>query len=142
MKKATNLTLGISEPEKVTAFMENLHHPLKALVEYLREIILAAHPEIGEGIYWNVPTFYFTGEMQPFDPKTYKRYIVGFNFYKQDTIRLIFLHGANASNELGLLQGDYSDGRKLMSFKNLEEVENHREALEKIIRELVTKIEN
>ncbi|MES2748683.1 MAG: DUF1801 domain-containing protein [Bacteroidota bacterium] len=141
MKKETNLTLGISEPEKVTDFIAKLDHPLVALVQYLRKTILAVDANIGEGIYWNGPTFYFTGAMQPFNPKEYKRYIVGLNFYKQDTIRLVFLHGANASNESGLLEGDYKDGRRLISFKSIDNVKSKQVAFEKIVLELVTKID-
>jgi hypothetical protein len=142
MKKATNLTLGISEPEKVEAYLQQLEHPLMNLVVYLRKTILAVHPEIGEGIYWNVPTFYFTGKMKPFNAKDYKRYIVGLNFYKQDTIRLVLLRGAEASNESGLLEGDYKDGRRLISFKSVDDVKSTQIAFENIIRELIAKIDN
>lgn len=140
MKKANNLALGITETEQVDAYLENLNHPLKDLVVYLRNVILEVNPDIGEGIYWNAPTFYFTGEMPSFDPKTYKRYIVGLNFYKKDTIRLIFLHGAAAKNVEGLLEGDYADGRRIASFKNIDEVKSKQKALEQIIQELVSKM--
>lgn len=141
MKKATNLTLGISEPEKVSAYLQQLNHPLLDLVVYIRQSILAVHPEIGEGIYWNVPTFFYTGAMSEFNPKDYKRYIVGLNFYKQDTIRLVLLRGAAANNESGILEGDYKDGRRLISFKSIDDVKSKQVAFEKIIRELVTKID-
>ncbi len=140
MKKENNLALGISEPEKVADYLNGLEHPLKELVFDLRKIILAAHPEVGEGIYWNAPTFYYTGSMPPFDPKTYRRYIVGFNFYKQEALRLIFLRGADANNNAGLLEGDYKDGRRIITFKSTEEVKKHQEALQQIIRELVGKM--
>ena len=57
-KKETNLTLGISEPEKVNEYMERLKHPLFDLSQYLRTFILSVDKNIGEGIYWNVPTFF------------------------------------------------------------------------------------
>ena len=98
MKKETNLTTGISEPEIVDEYMGNLKHRLLNLAQYLRTFIVSIDNTIGEGIYWNAPTFYFTGKMKPFNPKEYKRYIVGFNFYKQDTLRLIFLKGADATD--------------------------------------------
>ncbi len=40
---------------------------------HLRNIILSTDKEIGERIKWNNPSFYYTGEMKPFDPKEYKR---------------------------------------------------------------------
>ena len=136
-KKETNLTLGISESQKVNEFMENLKYPLIDLTQYLRNFILGIDNKIGEGIYWNAPTFYYTGEMKLFNPKEYKRYIVGFNFYKQDEIRLVFLKGADAIDPTGLLQGDYKDGRRIASFTSLNDLKTKENALKNIIEQLV-----
>lgn len=140
MKKPNNLFLGVSEPENVNKYFDELKHPLKALAQYLREVILNSGKNIGEGIYWNAPTFYFTGNIPDFDPKTYKRYIVGFNFYKQEAIRLVFLRGADANNSSGLLEGDYKDGRRIMTFRSVEAAQANKKALEQIIQELVSKM--
>ena len=137
MKKETNLTTGISEPESVTDFMGKLKHPMKDVMVHLRSFILKIDKNIGEGIYWNAPTFYFTGKMKPFDPKLYKRYIVGFNFFKQDEIRLIFLRGADVKDPKGILEGDHKDGRRIVSFKNLPEIKKQEEELKKIIKRLI-----
>src|SRR5690349_13053331 len=77
LKKENALYAGISETEKVDTFMDALKHPLHDVAEGLRKIILGTDKSIGEGIFWNAPTFYYTGELKPFDPKTYKRYLVG-----------------------------------------------------------------
>lgn len=137
MKKETNLTLGISESEKVDAFMSQLQHPLVDLVKCIRAFIVKIDDRIGEGIYWNAPTFYFTGEMQPFNPKEYKRYIVGFNFYKQDSIRLIFLRGADVIDPTKLLEGDYKDGRRIASFGSIEDFKSKETALGNIVKQLL-----
>jgi hypothetical protein len=79
-----------SEPEKVDAYMQGLTHPLAKLVEALRKIILSTDREIGEEIKWNAPTFFYSGEMKPSNPKEYKRYLVVFNLYRKDCIRLVF----------------------------------------------------
>lgn len=142
MKKEINLTTGISEPEIVDAFMLKLKHPLLDMIKYLRALILSADKSIGEGIYWNAPTFYYTGKMKPFSPKDYKRYIVGFNFYKQDAIRLIFLRGADANDPKGLLTGEFKDKRKLISFQSMEQVKKAEADLKKIIKDLIKKIDN
>ncbi|MCB9184931.1 MAG: SRPBCC domain-containing protein [Flavobacteriales bacterium] len=134
------LYTGISEPGTVDAYMKQMKHPLHNVGTELRRIILKADKRIGEGIFWNAPTFYFTGEMEPFDPKTYKRYIVGFNFFKQDTLRLIFLRGAEVKKHGGLLEGDYTDGRRLMLFRSLAKVKKNEKALTAIIKELIKKI--
>ena len=47
-----------------------------AFAAALREVILTTDASIGEEIFWNAPTFFYTGEMKPFDPKEYKRYII------------------------------------------------------------------
>ncbi|HNV52563.1 MAG TPA: DUF1801 domain-containing protein [Tenuifilaceae bacterium] len=140
-KKHNNLALGISEPEKVDEFMNHLNHPLMDVVKYLRKIILSTDVSIGEGIYWNAPTFYYTGKMEPFEPKEYKRYLVGFVFNKQDCVRLVFLRGGQIEDESGLLEGDYKDGRRLATFKNIEEVKNKESALKTILSKLLHKMQ-
>lgn len=137
MKKETNLNLGISEPDKVEAYLHKLQYPMIDAVQYIRKIILRADKHIGEGIYWNVPTFFYTGAMEPFDPRQYKRYLVGFNFYKKDRLRLIFLHGADAKDKSGLLEGNYADGRRLVQFTGLEDVKDKEKAFIAIIKQLV-----
>jgi hypothetical protein len=137
MKKPNELYTGISCTSQVDEFLNALEHPMLDTLHELRKVILAADKNIGEGIFWNAPTFYFTGKLEDFDPKTYKRYIVGFNFYKKDEVRLVFLHGANANDKTGLLTGDYKDGRRLASFKSSEEVKQKEAALKKVIKELV-----
>lgn len=136
-KQQTNLTLGISEPEKVDKFMEELNHPLKDIVKYVREMILSIDKKIGEGIYWNAPTFFFTGNMNPFEPKEYKRYIVGFVFNRQDCIRMVFLQGATALDKTKILEGVFKDNRKLIVFTSLDDVKNKEKALKDIIKQLV-----
>ena len=130
-----------SQPELVDEFMDKLKHPLKDVAEALRQIILSTDKKtIGEEIFWNAPSFFYTGEMQPFKPKEYKRYIVGFNFFKKDCIRIIFLRGALAKDKSGLLEGDYADGRRLAIFYSLAEVKEKKKELQKIIKALLKQI--
>jgi len=136
-KKETNLTLGISEPDKVDAFMNNLTHPMKDVVAYIRAVMLSADKQVGEGIYWNAPTFYYMGKMQPFDPKEYKRYIAGFVFNRQDCIRMVFLQGASVAHLSDILEGDFKDGRKLVVFNSLDDVKKKEAVLKKIVKELI-----
>jgi hypothetical protein len=123
-----------SEPSQVNAYMKQLKHPLTDVVAALRQIILKADPEIGEEIKWNAPTFFFTGELLPSDPKLYKRYLVIFNLFKKDSIRLVFWNGAAADDKSGFLQGDYSDGRRLASFHDLAEASCRQKQLEDVLR--------
>ena len=118
-----------SEPEKVDAYIKRLKHPLKVVVVSLRKIILEADPEIGEEIKWNAPTYFYTGEMEESDPKLYKRYLIVFNLFKKDCIRLVFWGGGKVNDKSGFLQGDYADGRRLALFHNMEDVKSNKKHL-------------
>ena len=130
---ATSLTKA-SEPGKVDAYMRQLKHPLAEVVEALRKIILSTDGEIGEEIKWNAPSFFYTGEMAPSDPKEYKRYIIVFNLFQKDCARLIFWQGARLNDKSGFLQGDYADGRRLAHFSSMEEVKSKRALLQSSIK--------
>jgi hypothetical protein len=134
VKEAKSLTTKKSEPERVDAYMAGLKHPMKNVLEALRRIILGADPLIGEEIKWNAPTFFYAGEMAPFNPKEYKRYIIVSNLYKKDCIRLVFPSGARIGDASGLLVGDYADGRRLALFSSMDEVQSKKAALQRAIR--------
>jgi hypothetical protein len=134
VKKAENLSTKKSEPERVDAYMAGLKHPLKNVVAALRRIILSADSSIGEEVKWNAPTFFYAGEMAPFNPKEYKRYVIVFNLYKKDCIRLVFPSGARIGDASGLLVGDYADGRRLALFPSMDEVEAKKAALQRAVR--------
>src|ERR1051325_10269410 len=138
MKSKQELTTKPSDPEKVDAYLKKLKHPLKEVVEALRKIILSTDKEIGEEIKWNAPTFFYSGEMRPFDPKEYKRYLIVFNLYQKNCIRLVFPSGARVSDKTGFLQGDYADGRRLALFPNMAEVQSKRKILQAIIKKWLT----
>ena len=126
-----------SDPEQVNAYMKALQHPLKNVATALREIILSAHKDIGEEICWNAPFFFYTGAMKPFNPKEYKRFVAGFNFFKKDCVRLVFLTGAKLNDESGMLEGDYADGRRLALFHNLQEVKLREKTLRLLVKKWV-----
>jgi hypothetical protein len=123
-----------SEPDKVDAYMAKLKHPLADVAAALRKIILSTDSEIGEEIKWNAPAFFYSGEMKPSDPKEYKRYIIVFNLFKKECVRLVVWKGARVKDKSGLLEGDYADGRRLALFHNMEEVKSKKAALQGVIR--------
>jgi hypothetical protein len=123
-----------SEPQKVDAYLEKLKHPRADVVVALRRIILRTDNEIGEEIKWNAPTFFYAGEMKPSDPKKYIRYLVVFNLYRKDCIRLVFPSGAKVEDTSGLLEGDYADGRRLAMFSDMKAVASKKKALRQVIR--------
>jgi len=135
MSNATDLTTKPSEPDKVDAYMAKLDYPLKNVVLALRELILSTDPEIGEEVKWNAPTFFYAGEMRPFDPKEYKRYLIVFNLFQKDCLRLVFPSGARVNDKSGLLTGTYADGRRLAMFRSIDDVHAKKDAVQQVIKE-------
>lgn len=124
-----------SEPEKVDAYIKRLKHPLKDVVVSLRKIILEADPEIGEEIKWNAPTYFYIGPMEQADPKLYKRYLIVFNLFKKDCIRLVFWGGGKVKDKSGFLQGNYADGRRLALFHSLDDVKVNKKRLHDALKQ-------
>ena len=123
-----------SDEEQVTEHIKKLEPVLCETVEYLRQFILKIDKRIGERIKWNNPSFYYTGEMKPFDPKEYKREIAVFNLHK-GRIMLVFPSGAKVDDKSGLLEGDYKDGRRLIVFNDLKDVQSKEKSLKKVIKD-------
>ena len=129
MAKAIKLT----DKEQVTAHINKLDPEIGKVIELLRQIILSTDKEIGERIKWNNPSFYYTGDMKPFDPKEYKRDMIVFNLFK-NRIMLVFPSGVKISDQTGLLEGDYKDGRRLIVFKDMEDVVMKKKTLQHFIK--------
>ena len=132
--------IKLTDEEQITEHIQKLDTSLAQIVETLRQIILTTDGGIGERIKWNNPSFYYTGEMIPFDPKEYKREIIVFNLFR-GKIMLVFPSGSKITNTFGLLEGDYKDGRRLIVFKDLEDVLSKKKALQNIIKEWLTFVE-
>ncbi len=130
----------MTDTEKVNAHIQKLDPALAEIVETIRQIILGTDPEIGEQIKWNNPCFYYTGAMKPFDPKTYQQIIAVFNLFK-GRIMLVFPSGAKVGDQTGLLEGDYSDGRRLIVFKDLDDVRSKAPLLQEVVKKWLTLVE-
>jgi hypothetical protein len=126
--------IKLSDKEQVTQHIQKLEPALGKIIETIRQIILSTDMEIGEQIKWNNPSFYYTGEMKPFDPKEYKRDMIVMNLYK-GRIMLVFPSGAKVNDKWGLLTGDYKDGRRITIFEDMKDVRSKEKALQKIIKE-------
>ncbi len=129
-----------SNQQQVTAHIENLDPSLKEIVKAIRTIILETNTAIGERIKWNNPSFYYTGEMKPFDPKEYKSDIAVFNLHKNQ-IMLVFPTGSKVNDNTGLLEGEYKDGRRIVNFRDLKDVQSKETALRNVISEWIRLIE-
>ncbi len=132
MAKITNQ----DESEQVNAHIKKLEPKVAEVVQMIRKIILSTDKEIGERIKWNNPSFYFTGEMKPFDPKEYKREIAVFNLHK-NRIMLVFPSGAKVGDTYGLLEGEYEDGRRIVIFKDIDDVKAREKSLRQVVRQWI-----
>lgn len=137
MNKATN---KLSDTEQVTAHIQNLEPGLQKVIEAIRQSILSTDKEIGERIKWNNPSFYYTGEMEEFDPKEFKRDLLVMNLFK-NRIMLVFPSGAKVNDKSGLLEGEYKDGRRITVFKDLEDFKAKEKKLKKVIKDWLKLIE-
>jgi hypothetical protein len=124
----------LTDQQEVTQHIKKLESTLAKAVETLRQIILSTDKEIGERIKWNNPSFYYMGEMKEFDPKEYKRDMIVMNLFK-GRIMLVFPSGAKVNDKSGLLEGNYKDGRRIAVFKDLNDIKEEQNALQKIIKD-------
>ena len=129
-----------SNSEGVTAYIQNLEPGLSKIIEHLRQFILSCDEEIGERIKWNNPSFFYTGEMKLFSPKEYKREMIVMNLFK-GRIMLVFPSGAKINDTTGFLEGDYKDGRRIVYFKDLDDVKSKENALRQVIKTWLSLVE-
>jgi hypothetical protein len=73
--------------------------------------------------------------MELFNPKEYRRYLVVFNLFKKDCIRLVFWGGTKVKDTSGFLEGDYADGRRLAMFYGMNDVKSKQAKLQKIVKQ-------
>lgn len=130
----------LTDKELVTQNIEKLPKTIQPAVEYLRQFILSVDKEISERIKWNSPAFYFSGEMKAFDPKEYKRDILVMNL-RNDKIMCVLPTGMTIKKNIEILEGNYSDGRRIINFTNLDDIKTKETKLKKTIKEWLSLIE-
>ena len=115
---------------EVTKFLDNLNHPLREEIEYLRKLILSTDIGLTEGIKWNGPSYSINNE---------DRITIKINPPK--LIQVIFHRGAKVKEQLRerLLGDEYSllswreNDRAIATFKNIEEIRQNQEILKEIV---------
>lgn len=118
----------------ISDYMSALSHPMKPMINELRAMILGVDPNIQEQVKWNSPSFFYAGEMPPFNPKEYKRDICVINLVKKDELRLIFPNGARINDPTGLLQGNFPDSRKMIVISKDAKLSSFQSGLNQIFR--------
>lgn len=79
---------------------------------------------------------------KPSDPDAVNQYMKGlkhpylviFNRFRKDCIRLVFWGGAKVKDTSGLLEGDYADGRRLATFRDMKQVRSNRKLLRQVVK--------
>src|SRR5512137_2443749 len=80
----------LTGPEEVANFFADLDHPLKNVMEEVREVILSCDKTITEHIKWKAPSFCHNGDDR-----------VTFNLYRDGSLLLIFHRGAKVKDSKG-----------------------------------------
>lgn len=130
----------LSDSDQVTQYVQKLEKQVAEGVDLLRQIFLSADDGIAEHIKWNSPSFYYTGEMKPFDPNEYKRDIAVTNLHR-GRLMLVFPTGARINDPAGLLEGNYKDGRKVINFSGVEDIKSKEARLQTVIKEWLSGVE-
>ena len=133
-------TNPLSDHDQVTEHIQKLEPTMGKTIEAIRKMILGVDSEISDRIKWNNPSFYYTGEMKPFDPKEYRRDIIVMNLHK-GRIMLVFPSGAKVNDKSGLLEGDYKDGRRTCVFADFDDVKSKEKALKQVIKTWLSLVE-
>ena len=129
------------DSDLVTQYITTSAHPLADVMQALREVILGTDAGISEQIKWNSPAFYYNGTMPDFDAKEYKRDILVFNLRKNDYILLIFPTGATIKDTSGLLEGNYTDGRRMVTISGMDDLTAKKEKLQNVLKQWLAQIE-
>jgi len=125
-------TSKLSDSEQVSEHIEKLEAPVAAIVSYLRDVILKTDKEIAEQIKWNSPSFYYTGSMKVFDPKEYKRDILVMNLHRGKVL-LVMPTGERVKDVSKILEGKYTDGRRVVTIKDMDDAKGKTPELQKVL---------
>lgn len=110
-----------------------------ALIDEIRKVIGSTSDKISEEIKWNSPCFFYNGEMQPFKAKEYKRDLVVLNC-REERILLVFPTGNTIHDAEQFLEGNYPDGRRMVTIRSIQELEIKKSSLQKVILNWIEKI--
>jgi hypothetical protein len=123
-----------ADPAAVSAYIAKLEASKRELTEAIRQSILSSDNPIAEHIKWNAPAFYYTGEMQPFDPKEYKRDLIVMNLRQKDHVLLILPTGEKVKDVSSILEGDHTDGRRMIRINDMTDLKLKQKELKKVIK--------
>ena len=126
MPAKKTITSKNKKAETPDSLMAVSKHPFKKEIEELRRIIKAASDKITERVKWNAPSYYFIKDM------------AAFNLHQEKFVQIIFIfhNGTMITESGGLLEGDWKDRREAR-FYSMEDIDNKKNSLEKVVREWI-----
>jgi hypothetical protein len=127
-------------PQFVDQHIQKYDISLQNIINRIRTTILSIDNEIGEQIKWNSPSFFYLGDMKPFDLKEYKRDIVVLNLHK-GSVLMVFPTGAKVNDTTGIVEGNYNDGRRMIKITDMTDLNKKEAALRLVISEWLKLIE-
>ena len=116
--------MGGRRNDAVDAFLDERAHPLRAVVDRLRDVVLSADPRISETIKWGGPTFMLTGT---------KANLATITLRGKSAVSLFFPDGASLPNSRGLLAGG-ADHVRTVRFESPLAVDQAAGPLGEIVR--------
>ena len=117
--------------QTVDDFIQATEGSLQELLKELRQILAGFSPELGEQIKWNSPAYFYSGEMSDFDAKTYARDFVVLNCHR-GYVLMVFPNGAQFPDPNKILEGQYTDGRRMISIKSIEDIHKKTEGIKSL----------
>lgn len=129
-----------SQKEVVDFLIADKPSDLKTIINEIRQIVLNIDSLISEQVKWNSPSFFYTGELKSTNAKEYPRDILVLNL-NRGYVLMIFPSGAKIKNHDDFLEGDYKDGRRMLTIKDYNSLIEKQAKIVSAIKQWITQID-
>lgn len=126
--------VSINLNKEVTVFLDEQNHPFRNEIEQLRNCILTSNNALTENIKWNGPNYCFNGNDR-----------ITMRINPPNQVQIIFHCGAKVKEQPKekLIKENFkiftwkTNDRAIVTFKNLQDIENGKNDLTKIVDEWI-----
>lgn len=125
-----------SEKENIDQLLLKLPEDLQRIVNELRRLVLAIDLNIDERVKWNSPSFFYQGPLKSSNPKEYPNDLLVVNLSRHYAL-LIFPSGASIAFHDDVLEGSYTDGRRMLTIKDYDTLEKKSSRIQSAIIEWI-----
>lgn len=116
----------MAKQPSIDEYLEHFEHPLRAAIDEVRAIVSGATSDVEEIVKWNAPTFTWHGE-----------YLATIHVKSLDRVMVIFHNAITPLVSSKLLEGEYTDGRRMAYFADRDDVIARADELRDVVRQLV-----